>query len=445
MHPWRRGRATRHRRGRFGEASWIPGAAGDAHTGKGVPGVPDDHIPPSQAALRRAAEHGQVKVFISYRRQDVPGDTHRLAATLKARLRNAAVFIDVDKIEPGAPFDEVIDKWLTDCQVLLAVIGQRWLEAKDEDGNQRISKPEDWVRMEIEAALQHGVTVIPVLIDNTSVPTAADLPEGMAQLPRRQGIRLTYDHWDDDVERLATSIERAAGATRRSRKGGRSTWLVAGLALATGVFGAAIAVLASKGPSQQRPETVVQLQSRGTTSVAQRLASAPRTSTAPATPAKTTGSTATAAGSTATAAGSTATAATNAGGVTSTATKTQGQASGTATTTSSSRTLGPLQVVKHYWNDIRGHHFSAAYAYEETDEPESKFREDEQNEHIKSVTFVGKIVSSGESKAQVNVVSLVTHDAVHGCREWEGSYAMSASSGRWLISKANVEHHPCHA
>jgi hypothetical protein len=70
------------------------------------------------------------------------------------------VFKDLDSIEPGDDFAEVITVAVQSCAVLLAVIGARWLAAAGPDGR-RLDDPGDFVRLEIEAALARGVRVIP--------------------------------------------------------------------------------------------------------------------------------------------------------------------------------------------------------------------------------------------------------------------------------------------
>lgn len=66
------------------------------------------------------------------------------------------------------------------CDALLAIIGQGWLDAADSDGNRRLDNPTDYVRVEIEAALNRGIPVVPVLVDDATTPTEGDLPPSLA-------------------------------------------------------------------------------------------------------------------------------------------------------------------------------------------------------------------------------------------------------------------------
>jgi len=90
------------------------------------------------------------------------------------------VFIDVASIEPGVDFAEVITRAVGSCDVLLAVIGPGWLTAPDEAGQRRLDDPDDLVRLEVEAALARDVRVIPVLVEDATMPRRKDLPEDLA-------------------------------------------------------------------------------------------------------------------------------------------------------------------------------------------------------------------------------------------------------------------------
>ncbi len=107
------------------------------------------------------AESGAVRVFVSYRREDAPDATDRLTGALRDCLGREQVFVDIDSIEIGADFADVIGKWIARCDVLLAVIGHEWTDATDPSGDKRLDDPRDYVRLEIESALQRGVALCP--------------------------------------------------------------------------------------------------------------------------------------------------------------------------------------------------------------------------------------------------------------------------------------------
>jgi TIR domain len=148
-----------------------------------------------------------VRVFVSYRRDDVPDATDRLTETLKNRFGNDHVFVDIDNLEIGADFEDVIGGWISRCDVLLALIGHNW-QARRAEGTPRIQDPDDYVRIEIEAALRRKVRVVPVLINGAPMPTSNDLPESLVPLLRRNAKTLSREHWKIDVDELVGAIGR---------------------------------------------------------------------------------------------------------------------------------------------------------------------------------------------------------------------------------------------
>ena len=137
------------------------------------------------------------RVFISYRRQETAWPARQLYDVLVAELGADRVFKDVDDIEPGDDFVERIQSAVGSCQVLLALIGPQWLTITDAKGARRIDDPEDFVRLEVETALNRDdVRVIPILVDNAKMPTPQELPEGLAGLTRRQAVEINPVNFD---------------------------------------------------------------------------------------------------------------------------------------------------------------------------------------------------------------------------------------------------------
>src|SRR4029077_10551933 len=93
----------------------------------------------------------------------------------------------------------------------IAVIGPRWLTARDNDGNPRLDNPTDYVRLEIEAALKRDIRVIPVLVDGASMPRSSDLPSSLQALARRQAVEIAHHRFVADGDDLARNIKRALG------------------------------------------------------------------------------------------------------------------------------------------------------------------------------------------------------------------------------------------
>src|SRR6516164_11410919 len=103
------------------------------------------------------------QIFISYRRDDSKHAAGRLFGHLAQKFPTSRIFMDIDKIDPGEKFAEVIKERVESCQILIAVIGPHWLDARDADGKRRLDNPEDFVRLEVSAALERGIRVMPVL------------------------------------------------------------------------------------------------------------------------------------------------------------------------------------------------------------------------------------------------------------------------------------------
>jgi glycerophosphoryl diester phosphodiesterase len=143
-------------------------------------------------------ENGEAgRVFISYRRQETAWPARQLYDLLVAELGADRVFKDVDNIEPGDDFVERIQWAVGSCQVLLALIGPQWLTVKDAAGGRRLDDPTDFVRLEVETALNRDdVRVIPILVDNAQMPTPQELPTGLAALTRRQAVEINPVNFD---------------------------------------------------------------------------------------------------------------------------------------------------------------------------------------------------------------------------------------------------------
>jgi hypothetical protein len=160
-------------------------------------------------------------IFVSYRRQESRHLAGRLADRLAVRFGEGQVFMDVDSIGPGVDFAEEISRAVAACRVLLAVIGPSWLTAADELGRRRLDNPDDLVRLEVEAALDRGVLVIPILVEGAVMPTRDDLPGSLAGLARRNALLIRHESFPADVGHLITAIERvlsgAPGAVSPSK------------------------------------------------------------------------------------------------------------------------------------------------------------------------------------------------------------------------------------
>ena len=151
------------------------------------------------------------RIFISYRREDSGASAGRLHDRLREHFGRDNVFMDVDTIEPGLDFIEVIERTVASCDVLIALIGRQWLVLTDADGQRQLDHPEDFVRREIATALQRNIRVIPALIQDTPMPRATQLPENLQPLARRNSLELSDMHFHRDVDALIVVLDRVLG------------------------------------------------------------------------------------------------------------------------------------------------------------------------------------------------------------------------------------------
>jgi hypothetical protein len=142
------------------------------------------------------------RIFISYRREETAYPAGWLFDRLADHFGAGQIFKDVDSIELGDDFVEMITRAVGSCDVLLALIGDRWLTITDKQGRRRLDDPNDFVRLEIEAALKRKVRIIPILVEGAPMPHADELPAAIAGLARRQALELSPSRFEYDTSRL---------------------------------------------------------------------------------------------------------------------------------------------------------------------------------------------------------------------------------------------------
>lgn len=149
------------------------------------------------------------RVFINYRRGSTSAYAGRIYDALAARFGESRVFIDVDTIRPGSDFVEMIDQTIASSGLMLAVIGPGWATVGDAEGEPRIADPSDFVRMEISAALEKGIGVLPVLVQGAQMPPSRLLPDDLQPLTRRHAFEIGDSRWGQDINELIGSVEAA--------------------------------------------------------------------------------------------------------------------------------------------------------------------------------------------------------------------------------------------
>ena len=145
-------------------------------------------------------------IFISYRREDSAGHAGRIFDRLVERFGADHVYRDVDNIAAGEDFVEAVRQKINRSDVLLALIGPRWLRATDDEGRWRLADENDLVRIEIVSALNRNIRVIPVLLQDTAIPKAKDLPGDLSKLAQRNAVEIRDTHFDLDADQLIKSL-----------------------------------------------------------------------------------------------------------------------------------------------------------------------------------------------------------------------------------------------
>src|SRR5438105_13312406 len=154
-------------------------------------------------------------IAISYRREDSLPIAGRLYDRLQAKFGKKNVFMDFDSIPPGADFRQHIKQIIERSNLVIAIIGPHWL-GEQPDASRRIDNPADFVRLEIAYALERGVPVIPVLINDTRMPTAKDLPSDIERLAFRNALTLDAGiDFHHHTDRLIAGINRLVIETAR--------------------------------------------------------------------------------------------------------------------------------------------------------------------------------------------------------------------------------------
>jgi TIR domain len=146
-------------------------------------------------------------IFISYRREETAPYAGRLYDHLSEHFGEDRVFMDVDSIAIGTDFTKAIIEAVSQCDILLVLIGRHWSAVTDVKGIRRIDYPHDFIRVEIEAALQRDIRVVPVLVDGALLPQADDLPPSLRPIVLRQALELGHTGFRSEVSRLIAAID----------------------------------------------------------------------------------------------------------------------------------------------------------------------------------------------------------------------------------------------
>jgi hypothetical protein len=154
-------------------------------------------------------------VFICYRREESAFAARVIYDRVAQRLGPENFHLDIDNIDVGVDWFNALTDRIGACDALVAIIGRNWISNVDKDNRRKIDDTNDFVRIEIEAALKRDIRVIPVLLDGAVMPKSAELPDSLKGLARRQGIEISSARFEADVEKLTAALGSILDERRR--------------------------------------------------------------------------------------------------------------------------------------------------------------------------------------------------------------------------------------
>ncbi len=170
------------------------------------------------------------KIVISYRRADSDAIAGRIKDRLASQFGEGSIFMDIDSIPFGTDFRDYVRDALFDSDVLVAVVGPKWL-GPAEGTYLRIKEENDPIRIEVETALNRGVSVIPVLVNGAVMPKPSELPVTLENFAFRNAAEVDSGRdFHPHMDRLIRSIDQIMRAKARQSGGVASTSTMAAAA-----------------------------------------------------------------------------------------------------------------------------------------------------------------------------------------------------------------------
>ena len=149
------------------------------------------------------------KIFISYRRAEAEYAAGALGRELRRHFGNDQVFRDKEDIGGGVSWKQHVLDEIDEHSAMLVLMGKNWAHAADAQGMRRLDNPDDPIRIELTDGLTQGAAVIPVLLADAQMPSAADLPSELKAIAELNAVRLRDGDWHYDLDRICKTLERA--------------------------------------------------------------------------------------------------------------------------------------------------------------------------------------------------------------------------------------------
>lgn len=148
-------------------------------------------------------------VFVSYQRADTLYAAHAVGYAL--RLAGHEAFVDTGSIGSGELYPQTIAKAVSTAQVMLALIGPAFSWA-------RLREPTSVVAFEWRRAQFHGSGVVPVLVDDGTMPSEESLPAELRWFTKRDAYALRASSLSADMQALVDDIPLLAATPRRAAR-----------------------------------------------------------------------------------------------------------------------------------------------------------------------------------------------------------------------------------
>jgi len=162
-------------------------------------------------------------LFISYRRQDSGDHVDRLCELLQERLPDAEIFRDISGISIGQGWLEKLELAIKKADIVLAIIGMGWA-GKDESGMRRLDERNDVLRRELTLALKEDVKIIPVLVNDASMPKREDVPSELRAIAQTQAFSLRHSSFNEDLQELASGLREILKPLAKERRETLERW-----------------------------------------------------------------------------------------------------------------------------------------------------------------------------------------------------------------------------
>jgi len=151
--------------------------------------------------------------FISYR-PETGGDVRTLERDLRERLEGARLS-GSEPIPDSADPAEVAAERIARADVVLAVIGPRWVRDAEVAAGPELAAAPDPVRLELEAAAARGLPIVPVLTQHVPMPSADALPASLRLLAAVRSYELIHAFWSDGIADLCELLHGIEDGLRR--------------------------------------------------------------------------------------------------------------------------------------------------------------------------------------------------------------------------------------